>query len=113
MNYHNKTFRSVTNTPNGTVSGDTIFHYRQTGSIVTAEYTGGSIVFGQLLASMDESGNLDMRYHHITDQGLIQTGTCQSAPELLPDGRIRLHESWKWTSGDASSGHSIIEEFPD
>ena len=31
--------------------------------------------------------------------------------ELLPDGRIRLHEKWQWTSGDLSSGESVIEEI--
>jgi hypothetical protein len=38
------------------------------------------------------------------------TGTCISTPEILPDGRLRLHESWRWTSGDGSSGESAIEE---
>tara|TARA_B110000259_G_scaffold11504_1_gene12482 strand:+ start:72 stop:215 length:144 start_codon:yes stop_codon:yes gene_type:complete len=25
--------------------------------------------------------------------------------------KIRLHESWEWTSGDKSKGQSIIEEI--
>ena len=25
--------------------------------------------------------------------------------------KIRLHENWKWTSGDKSEGNSIIEEI--
>lgn len=33
-------------------------------------------------------------------------------PEILPDGRIRLHERWQWTNGDGSSGTSIVEELP-
>jgi len=39
------------------------------------------------------------------------TGVCRSTPELLPDGRIRLHEKWQWTCGDRASGESIIEEI--
>jgi hypothetical protein len=39
------------------------------------------------------------------------TGICRSTPEILPDGRIRLHEKWQWTSGDRSSGESIVEEI--
>lgn len=39
------------------------------------------------------------------------TGICRSTPEILEDGRIRLHEEWIWTSGDQSSGKSIIEEI--
>ncbi|WP_313187142.1 hypothetical protein [Sphingobacterium siyangense] len=52
-----------------------------------------------------------MRYHHINTAGEIMTGLCRSTPEILKDGRIRLHEEWKWTSGDQSSGKSIIEEI--
>jgi len=38
------------------------------------------------------------------------TGVCTSKPEFLANGKIRLHESWKWTSGDKSEGKSINEE---
>ena len=111
MNYHNKIFRPVTNTENGEVSGDTIFQYRQAGNIVTAEYAGGQIVTGHLIALVDKEGGLDMRYHLINDKGELQTGFCRSVPEHLPDGRLRLHESWQWTSGDQSRGSSVVEEL--
>ena len=42
--------------------------------------------------------------------GLLRTGTCQATPEVLPDGRLRLHEEWQWTNGDRSVGRSIVEE---
>lgn len=38
------------------------------------------------------------------------TGICHSIPEILSNGKIRLHETWEWTSGDLSKGQSIIEE---
>ena len=110
MNYNGKTFRPLVNAPNGEVSGDTAFYYRQTGNIVTAEYAGGQVVSGHLIALVDEKGCLDMRYHHINDKGELQTGVCRSVPERLPDGRIRLHERWRWTSGDGSEGESVVEE---
>jgi hypothetical protein len=111
MNYHNKTFRSVSNTPNGVVSGETIFYYQQSGNIVTAIYSGGGVLAGHLIAIVDQDGVLDMRYHHVNDQGVLQTGICKSIPEILPDGRIRMQETWQWTSGDGSSGESILEEI--
>lgn len=110
MNYNGKTFRPVANTENGEVSSETIFHYHQTKNIVTAEYAGGSIVSGHLIALVDENGCLDMRYHQINDKGVLQTGICRSVPEHLLDGRIRLHESWQWTSGDHSGGTFVVEE---
>ncbi|RYY66598.1 MAG: n-acetylglutamate synthase [Chitinophagaceae bacterium] len=110
IDYNGRRFRGVSNTENGEVSGDTEFQYRQSGNIVTAIYSGGPILIGHLLATAGESGVLDMRYHHVNTAGELLTGECRSVPELLPDGRLRLHESWRWTSGDGSSGTSIVEE---
>jgi len=108
--YHNKTFRSVANTGNGEVSAETIFHYQQQGILVTAAYAGGGIAAGHLIATAAADGTLDMRYHHLNTQGELMTGICRSVPEILPGGRIRLHETWQWTCGDNSTGQSVIEE---
>lgn len=110
INYDGKVFRSIENTSNGEVSGETRFNYRQSGNLVRAEYSGGSIVFGSLIAKVGERGELDMRYQHLNTAGELMTGTCVSTPELLPDGRIRLNERWRWTSGDGSEGESVVEE---
>jgi hypothetical protein len=110
INYNNKTFRSVTNTANGDVSTATQFFYKQSANIVTAVYSGGNIVSGHLIAIAAADGKLDMRYHHVNINGEIMTGICFSTPEQLPNGKLRLHENWQWTSGDKTSGSSIIEE---
>jgi hypothetical protein len=52
-----------------------------------------------------------MRYHHINESNEIMTGICKSRPEVLLDGRIRIHEEWEWTCKDRSKGYSIIEEI--
>jgi hypothetical protein len=52
-----------------------------------------------------------MRYHHINVEGEMMTGICKSRPETLPNGKIRLHEKWRWTSGDFSEGESVLEEI--
>ena len=111
MNYHNKKFRPISNTPNGETSEETIFHYKQEGNILTCTYSGGQIKCGQLIGLVDSEGNIDMRYHQINTKGALMTGICQSTPEILSDGRIRLYESWQWTSGDCSEGNSVLEEM--
>jgi len=111
INYDGKYFRPVSNTENGETSGDTLFKYRQEGNILTAEYAGGKIKYGHLIGLVDENGNIDMRYHQINDHGVIMTGLCKSTPEFMTNGKIRLHETWEWTSGDKSKGQSIIEEW--
>lgn len=109
-NLDGKVFRSVSNTRNGEVGADTTFQYRQSGSVVTATYSGGTIVSGQLIAKVLPSGQLDMRYHHLNLAGEFMLGQCLSTPERLPDGRLKLRESWQWLSGDRSSGYSEVEE---
>lgn len=110
MNYDNKKFRSIQNTENGETSNETIFHYKQVGNILHSTYSGGKIKTGHLIALVDENGNIDMRYHQINTKGELMTGICHSIPEILPNGKICLHESWQWTSGDKSKGTSILEE---
>ena len=109
-NLDGKTFCSVSNTANGEVGAGTRFRYRQTGKVVTADYSGGSIVRGQLLAKVLPNGQLDMRYHHLNAAGEFMLGTCLSTPERLPDGRLKFKEAWQWLSGDRSTGYSEIEE---
>ncbi len=110
INYNNKIFRPISNTENGETSNETVFQYKQVGDILTSEYSGGKIIKGHLIGLVDENGNIDMRYHQVNDKGELMTGICKSTPELLANGKIRLHEEWEWTSGDKSKGTSIIEE---
>ena len=44
IDYDGRRFRAVANTANGETSADTIFQYRQSGNLISAEYSGGSIV---------------------------------------------------------------------
>jgi len=111
INYNNKHFRPVSNTENGETSAETIFKYKQTGNILTSEYAGGKIICGHLIGLVGENGHIDMRYHQVNDKGEMMTGICNSKPEQLPNGKIRLYETWRWTSGDLSEGQSIIEEL--
>jgi hypothetical protein len=109
--YDGRIFRSVANSNGGDVNGETTFHYHQKNDIVWATYVGGSVLFGTLLARVDAFGNLDMRYQHISVNGTFKSGQCQSRPERLHDGRLRLHERWRWSDGAEGHGTSIIEEI--
>lgn len=110
IDYNNKTFSPISNTANGETSAETIFLYKQNGNVLTSEYAGGKIKYGHLIGLVDEDGNINMRYHQINQNNELMTGICFSRPEQLANGKIRLHESWEWTSGDKSKGNSIIEE---
>lgn len=111
INYNNRRFKPVSNSDNGEVSAEMIFHYQQTDNILTCSYNGENIITGHLIGKVDQSGCIDMNYHQVNIEGQIMTGLCKSIPEILPDGKIRLHEEWQWTSGDKSKGKSILEEI--
>jgi hypothetical protein len=110
FNYDQRKFRSVQNSRSGEVGSETIFTYHQQENVVWAEYSGGLVLRGTLLAIADENGGLDMRYQHINAAGELMTGNCRTLLEVLPDGRYRSHERWQWTCDDCSKGTSVIEE---
>lgn len=111
MNYNNKKFRPIKNSKNGETTTETIFEYQQSGNILTSEYKGGGIVKGHLIGLVEQNGNIEIRYHQVNKEGKLMTGICNSKPELMKNGKIRLYEDWSWTSGDKSGGNSILEEI--
>ena len=113
VGYGGRRFRSVENSETGEVGPETVFSYSQDGDVVSATYGGGGVRSGVLIATVDNEGNLDARYAHVNAAGGLMTGQCRTTPEVLPDGRLRLHEEWRWTSGDGSSGRSVVEEIGD
>lgn len=110
MNYNGKVFKPIQSTANSETSNDTVFTYKQQDNILTSEYSGGMIKYGHLIGIVAKDGTINMSYHQINLDNEIMTGVCTSKPIILPNGKIRLYEKWKWTSGDKSEGESILEE---
>ncbi|RNA67203.1 n-acetylglutamate synthase [Alteribacter keqinensis] len=110
MNYNGKRFVSVANSENGEVSSKTFFDYKQERNILSATYSGGEIVKGTLIGIVEDNGCLNFKYNHVNTRNEIRGGQCYSTPESLSDGRIRLHEKWKWVDSEPTEGTSTIEE---
>ncbi|MGH9657937.1 MAG: DUF3291 domain-containing protein, partial [Bryobacteraceae bacterium] len=110
LDYDNRRFTLRENSATGEVDMATIFHYRQRGSLVWAHYSGGAIRSGSLTASVNAEGILDAVYSHVNRFGETRSGVCRTVPEVLDDGRLRLHERWRWTTGDGAEGRSTVEE---
>ena len=100
-------FTVVDNSESGEVSDKTIFSYHQNGNVIWAEYSGGSIVKGFLLGTMDAHHNLHFDYRHINKSGESKSGSCVSSPKM-ENGKLRFYEKWKWDGG--VEGMSVIEE---
>ena len=101
-------FTAVSNSDTGEVSDETIFAYHQKGNVIWAEYSGGSVIKGFLLGTIDENNNLRFDYRHINTEGESKSGECHSEPRF-ENGKLRFYEKWKWTSG--CEGTSVIEEL--
>jgi hypothetical protein len=111
INYNNRRFAGAANGGYGDFTRQTAFHYRQEGAVVWGTYKGGGVLFGTLIATIDESGCLEMRWQHVSKKRELKAGTCLSVPEILTDGRLRLHQVWCRTTGGQAEGTSMIEEI--
>ena len=103
--------RAVSNSKNGQVSSETIFKFSQNHDRLTASYSGGKIEYGQIIGWIDDDGVIDMLYHHMDRDGEIYAGHSVTTPEILPNGKLRLHEAWEWTYGKIGQGSSVLEEI--
>jgi len=110
INLHNKQFKSLSNSANGEVSDATLFHYHQEGNMIWAEYKGGQIIKGFLLGTKVHD-RLNFNYQHLNDKKELMTGKCETKIALNKEGKVLLHESWQWTSGDFSKGNSTLIEI--
>ncbi|MDR2892462.1 MAG: n-acetylglutamate synthase [Deltaproteobacteria bacterium] len=110
INYEGRIFTALANSESGEVSGQTLFYYHQEAEVLWAEYYGGEVLKGFLVGKVLEGGRLEFFYQHINQNMELRLGQCKTVPELLPDGRLRLHEDWKWMNGGLQSGTSTLEE---
>ena len=101
-------FTAIENSESGEVSGETVFGYHQKGNIIWAEYSGGSIVKGFLIGTINDKHELHFDYRHINTDGESKSGTCDSKP-FTGNGKLAFNESWRWSDGQ--SGTSVIEEI--
>lgn len=92
----------------GQVGTRTRFVYHERDGRIWADYEGGDIVRGHLVGTR-EGDRLDFRYVQLRTDGTTAGGHCVSAVVALPDGRVRLEETWEWESGPGS-GTSVVEQ---
>ncbi|ANW20600.1 hypothetical protein [Streptomyces clavuligerus] len=93
----------------GQVGTGTRFSYHEQDGRIWAEYSGGDVVRGHLVGTR-EGDRLDFRYVQLRTDGTTASGHCVSSVTELPDGRVRLDETWAWESADGS-GTSVVEQL--
>ena len=103
-------FRAVAEVAGGDVGPQTEFEYvEDDDGVIHARYAGGAIRLGFLVGTRAGDG-LRFRYAQLLQDGRTAAGRCESRIEELPDGRLRLHETWAWDS-QPGGGTSVVEEI--
>ncbi|MEE1834233.1 hypothetical protein [Streptomyces sp. SP17KL33] len=92
----------------GQVGTRTRFTYHEKDGEIWADYTGGDVVRGRLVGTR-AGDRLDFRYVQLKTDGTTASGHCVSLVVELPDGRVRLEETWEWESR-SGSGTSVVEQ---
>ncbi|MCM2392433.1 hypothetical protein [Streptomyces albipurpureus] len=92
----------------GQVGTSTRFAYHERDGRIWAEYEGGDVVQGFLVGTR-EADRIDFRYVQLKTDLSTSSGHCVSTVVELPDGRVRLDETWEWESQEGS-GTSVVEE---
>jgi hypothetical protein len=103
-----RVFRAVATDDGGDVDAATELRFRQADDLVWGRYSGGAVRLGFFVGTSDGSV-VRFRYTHLSSTGETATGASEDRIELLPDGRVRLHERWSWDSRDGG-GTSVLEE---
>lgn len=115
INYNGRLFRAVSLGDTSDVDQDTIFTYHQRGSLLLGEYAGGDIKWGSIVGRVSADGSLQFLYQHSTKTGALRSGRCNSTPEILKHGKLRLHERWQWhheaDGRGGETGESVVEEI--
>ena len=111
FNLDGKKFTALENSESGEVSAQTLFEYHQDGNLIWVTYSGGEIIYGQLLGKVLSEDKFISRYQHLNKQGTLMTGTCETRVSMDAHDRLQLNETWEWTSGDLSSGTSVLIEM--
>jgi hypothetical protein len=105
LNFNNKRFSLVENSKNGKVNSNTVFEYKQTDDLVTADYYGGSVKYGKIIA-IHKNDHLDMRYQCLTTDNELKTGKAIAKISQLDNGKLKLNLNWQWLDSNNESGTS-------
>jgi hypothetical protein len=111
IDYDGRRFRKAEPSgDDGTVRPAPTAQYHQDGDLVWAEFVGGDVRRGSLTGVCAPDGALDFAYSMVLTSGEVISGRSLNTPELLADGRIRMHEKWERYGPHAATGISYLEE---
>jgi hypothetical protein len=110
MNLHDKKFVTIEN-KNGLSLNETIFHYFQSGTIITGKYKGGAIHEGFIVGKQIEESKIELLFQCLTKEGELKVGQSKGIISKNKNGKLELKFDWNWLNGDLSGGKSEYIEI--
>lgn len=110
FNFNNKRFALIQNSENGQVNTETIFNYKQEDNLVTADYFGGTIKYGKIIAEL-KGNQLNMLYQCLTVNNELKAGRALAQIVLKENGKIKLSLDWEWLTNGNEKGKSEYMEI--
>ena len=105
LNFNNKRFSLIENSENGKVNSETIFEYKQDGDLVTADYFGGTVRYGKIIAELKDN-KLKMLYLCLTTDNELKAGRADAEISLTENNKIKLKLNWEWLGDKKDNGIS-------
>jgi hypothetical protein len=109
INIDNIRMNVIETSENGIVNQDTIFHFKQQGTLIYANYSGGLIEKGFLVGKRSNN-QLMFTYCQIQIDGTLDNGKSKVEIEKF-NGKIRLIEHFQWDSRPGVYGINIFQEL--
>ena len=104
-----KSFKALDNS-SGVSSSETIFTYRQEGNLITGEYEGGEIVFGNIVGKFIPPQTVELLFQCKTKSNVLLSGKSEGIIQKNSNGKLNISFKWQWLSGVDGSGNSYHEE---
>lgn len=111
LNLQGRRFAMVSSTASRVdPDGPTQFAYEEDDGLIWGSYQGDTVVRGRFVGTRDHD-RIELSYVHVVKAGPEPvTGRSASRIEPLPDGRLRLVETFQF-DGDETQQVSICEEL--
>jgi hypothetical protein len=116
IDFNNKKFALIQNSENGEVNADTVFEYRQDNNLVTADYYGGTIKYGKIIAELQHD-KLNMLYQCLTTDNELKAGRAVAKisftdkAKFTDKGKMKLTLDWEWLTDLNKKGTSEYIEI--
>ena len=110
FDFNNKRFALIQNSDNGAVNTETIFNYKQDDNLVTADYFGGIIKYGKIIAELKDD-KLNMLYQCLTTNNELKAGKALAQITLTENSKIKLSLDWEWLTNGNDKGKSEYIEI--